>query len=338
MRGMIRVAAGESPKRLDVFLTRQTAGRSRAAIQRAIAAGVITVDGRRARASSRLRPGTLIEWETPHAPRSVEPEPLTLHVLDEDEAIIVIDKPAGLVVHPAPGHWTGTLANALAHRLGERASASLAPTAREGPAPLPSAGPRGPALVHRLDKGTSGVMIAAKTVAAARHLARQFASHTIHRAYLALVVGRPRRRAGRIALALGRDAGDRRRVSAHAPRTVEAITEYRVVESFGRVASLVEVRPRTGRMHQIRAHLASIGHPIAGDAAYGGASACRLAGIEIARPMLHAWQLGLTHPGRGSRVEWEAAPPADLETLLSALRAERRGARAAGPDAEMRYP
>lgn len=337
MRGMIRVAAGESPKRLDVFLARQTAGLSRAAIQRAIVVGVVTVDGRPARASSRLRPGALIEWETPYAARAVEPEPLPLQVLDEDDAIIVIDKPAGLVVHPAPGHWTGTLANALAHRLGLRATPRPDSPVAGGQASRPAAGQRGPALVHRLDKGTSGVMIVAKTALAARHLARQFASHEIHRAYLALVVGRPRRRAGRIALALGRAAGDRRRVSPGAPRSVEAITQYRILEGFGRVASLVEVRPLTGRMHQIRAHLASLGHPVAGDGLYGGEPACRLAGLEVGRPMLHAWQLGVTHPERGCRVEWQAPLPSDLDFLLQALRSNRGGPSPPGLDTRMRY-
>lgn len=329
MRGMIRIAAGESPKRLDTFLVRQTRGLSRAAIQRAIAAGVVTVDGRPARASSRVRPGALIEWETSHTPGPVAPEPLSLTVLDEDEAIIVIDKPAGLVVHPAPGHWTGTLANALVHHLG--------PRDRERAPSRSSAPPRGPALVHRLDKGTSGVMIVAKTAAAARHLGRQFASHSIHRAYLALVVGRPRRRAGRIVLPLGRDPRDRSRVSPDALRSVDAVTEYRIVEGFGGGASLVEARPLTGRMHQIRAHLASIGHPVAGDALYGGAAASRLGVLDVARPMLHAWQLGVTHPDRGCRVDYEAPLPADLATLLHALRAGRGGAGATGRDAGMRY-
>ena len=218
-------------------------------------------------------------------------------------------------MHPGPGHWTGTLLNALVHHVGRRAGAEPSE---------PGDGRRArPGLVHRLDKGTSGVLVIAKTDAAHRDLSRQFRAHSVHRVYLALVAGAVRR-GGLIERALGRDARDRRRVSTRSPATRRAVTEYRVAERLGPDATLVEARPRTGRTHQIRVHLASIGHPVLGDASYGTAAA----DPALPRPMLHAAVLGFTHPASGDYTEYHAPLPADMEAAVARCRAGRGVSRA----------
>ena len=181
MQRITTVSAGQTPRRLDVFVSTQTAHLSRASAQRWIDGGLITVNGRRAKPARLIRPGDVITCHVPvREPPPVEPEPLALHVLHEDAALLVVDKPAGLVMHPGPGHWTGTLLNALVHHVGHR----------DGAGPLEAGdGRRRPGLVHRLDKGTSGVLVIAKTDAAHRDLSRQFRAHSVHRVYLALVAG-----------------------------------------------------------------------------------------------------------------------------------------------------
>jgi len=309
MQRVTTVAAGQSPRRLDVFVSTQTARLSRASAQRWIDGGLITVNGRRAKPARRIRPGDVITCHVAvREPRPVEPEPLALHVLHEDPEVLVVNKPPGLVMHPGPGHWTGTLLNALVHHVGHR----------EGAEPWgPGGGRRSrPGLVHRLDKGTSGVLVIAKTDAAHRDLSRQFRAHSVHRVYLALVAGVVRR-GGLIDRALGRDTRDRRRVSARSAAPRRAVTEFRVAERLGPDATLVEVRPRTGRMHQIRVHLASIGHPVLGDASYDVAPA----DPTLARPMLHAAVLGFVHPATGEYTEYRAPLPADMAGAV----ARRRG-------------
>ena len=211
-------------------------------------------------------------------------------------------------MHPAPGHWTGTLLNALVYHVGRSES-------RDSLAPGDERRAR-PGLVHRLDKGTSGVLVIAKTEAAHRHLSRQFRVHSVHRVYLALVTG-ALRRGGVIDQALGRDTRDGRRVSARSAVPRRAVTEYRVAERLGPDATLVDVRPRTGRMHQIRVHLASIGHPVLGDASYGVAPA----DPALGRPMLHAAVLGFVHPTTGQYVEHGAPLPPDMARAVAARRA-----------------
>jgi 23S rRNA pseudouridine1911/1915/1917 synthase len=211
-------------------------------------------------------------------------------------------------MHPGPGHWTGTLLNALVHHVGyeEGAEARAAGDGRRAR----------PGLVHRLDKGTSGVLVIAKTDAAHRHLSRQFRAHSVHRVYLALVAGAVRR-GGLIDRALGRDPRDRRRVSARSAAPRRAVTEFGVAERLGLDATLVEARPRTGRMHQIRVHLASIGHPVLGDASYGAGPA----DPAVGRPMLHAAVLGFLHPATGAYTEFRAPLPTDMESAVARCRA-----------------
>jgi 23S rRNA pseudouridine1911/1915/1917 synthase len=301
------VSAGQSPRRLDVFVSTQNARLSRASARRWIDGGLITVNGRRAKPARLIRPGDVIACHVvgPEPP-PVEPEAVPLHVLHEDVDVLVVNKPAGLVMHPAPGHWTGTLLNALVHHVGHREGIG-------GDRPLGGRRPR-PGLVHRLDKGTSGVLVIAKTDAAHRELSRQFRVHSVHRVYLALVGGAVRR-GGLIDLALGRDTRDRRRISARSEVRRGALTEFRVAERLGPDATLIEARPRTGRMHQIRVHLASIGHPVLGDAAYGAADPL------LGRPMLHAAVLGFTHPATGEYREFLAPLPPDMEAAVARHRA-----------------
>jgi 23S rRNA pseudouridine1911/1915/1917 synthase len=298
------VSPGQSPRRLDRFVATQSANVSRAAVQRWIATGLITVNGRRAKAAQRIRPGDVIASHLAvRPPIAIEPEDRPLRVLHEDAEILVVDKPAGVTMHPGPGNWTGTLLNALVHHVRDTADVD--------------GGRTRPGLVHRLDKGTSGVVVVAKTDRAHRDLSRQFRAHSIDRMYLALVAGAVRR-GGVIDRPIGRDLRDARRVSTRSARPRGAVTEFRVAERLSPDATLLEVRPRTGRMHQIRVHLAEIGHAVIGDATYADAAT-----LHSARPMLHAALLGFVHPASGARVECRAALPADMQDAVERYRGAR---------------
>jgi len=312
----VTVSAGETPKRLDIFLSTHTADLSRAAIQRLIEKGAVTVNGKRPKPSQKIKPGDEIAWDVPKpAPLEIGGEPIPLDVLYEDEALLVLNKPAGIVVHPAPGHWSGTLVNALLYHMQSGAVA-------EGESFASIGGRERPGLVHRLDKGTSGVMVIAKTDAAHQGLSKQFKAHTINRVYLALVSGSVRGKTGRVELAIGRDTKNRKKISARTTSPREAVTEFQVVERFGKAATLVEVHPQTGRTHQIRVYLASLGHPLLGDDTYGGRKVSAMGDSPIARPMLHARTLGFTHPVIGKHLEYTVPPPADMEELLQVLRTQ----------------
>ena len=315
MQRFTTVSAGEHPKRLDVYLSTHTADLSRAAIQRLIEKGAVTVNGKRPKPSQKVKPGDEIAWDVPKPePLEIDGEPIPLDVLFEDDALLVLNKPAGIVVHPAPGHWSGTLINALLHHMQAKGPAA-------GEESFASIGGRErPGLVHRLDKGTSGMMVIAKTDAAHQGLSKQFKTHTIHRVYLALVIGSVKGKTGRVDLAIGRDTKNRKKISARTTSPREAATEFHVAERFGKVATLVEVHPQTGRTHQIRVHLTSLGHSLLGDETYGGRKVCVLDDICIERPMLHARTLGFTHPVTGKYLEYTVPPPADMESLLRLLR------------------
>jgi 23S rRNA pseudouridine1911/1915/1917 synthase len=316
------VSAGETPKRLDIFLSTHTADLSRAAIQRLIEKGAVTVNGKRPKPSQKIKPGDAIAWDVPKpAPLEIGGEPIPLDVLFEDESLLVLNKPAGIVVHPAPGHWSGTLVNALLYHMQSGAVA-------EGKSFASIGGRERPGLVHRLDKGTSGVMVIAKTDAVHQGLSKQFKAHTINRVYWALVGGSVKGRTGRVELAIGRDTKNRKKISSRTTAPREAVTEFQVVERFGpkqsgKEATLIEVRPQTGRTHQIRVHLASLGHPLLGDDTYGGRRAGTIGEAQIERPMLHARTLGFTHPVTGKHLEYTVPPPADMEALLQLLRAHQ---------------
>jgi 23S rRNA pseudouridine1911/1915/1917 synthase len=299
--------------RLDAWLARAVPTLSRARIQSLIEEGHIDLEGGRARASSRLRPGQAITVTVP-APRAADPqpEPIALEVVHEDDDLIVVDKPAGLVVHPGAGSPGGTLVNALLHH-----AKSLSGVG----------GVLRPGIVHRLDKGTSGLLVVAKNDAAHRSLITQFSGRTVEKEYLALVLGVPRAKEGTVDAAIGRDPHDRKRMSIRASRGREARSTWRVVETFDG-AALLRVRIHTGRTHQIRVHLSSLGHPVAGDATYGGtrtpssrSAAARSALAGLGRPALHAARLSFVHPGSGGPMAFESPLPRDLATLLDQLRA-----------------
>ncbi len=309
MRTELVVTAGESPKRLDLFLANREPELSRSALQRLILDGRITINGQAVKPSQKIKPGDRIVLEIPRPePLELKPEPIPLDVLYEDEALVVLNKPAGLVVHPAPGHWSGTLVNALLHHF-DRPDGSLSSIG----------GKERPGLVHRLDKETSGVMVVAKTDQAHRSLAGQFKQHSITRVYEALAWGTLKKSEGAIELAIGRDTKERKKFSARTAHPRASATGYKVLQRLGKLATLVELRPRTGRTHQIRVHLAALGHPVLGDPTYGGRKVKALDEIAIPRVMLHARTLGFVHPTTGRPLEFSAPAPSDFARVFDAL-------------------
>ena len=296
--------------RLDRFLaaTGQVGTRSQA--KHLIDAGHVRVDGAVRKGGYILRAGAAVEADVPAVePLSVEAEALPVSVLYEDADLLAIDKPPGMVVHPAPGARRGTLVNALAHRLGTLADIG---------------DPERPGIVHRLDRDTSGVLLVARTVRALEALARQFRERTIEKRYLAVVRGRLEPASGVIDRPIGRHPHERKRMSVRSRRGRAAITRWTVLERLPD-ATLVRLAPETGRTHQLRVHLASAGHPIIGDAVYGvrRAGRARSAGPSFARQALHAEEIRFTHPTTGKRVSVRAPLPSDFEQLLAALRQTR---------------
>lgn len=321
-------------KRLDAWLSAQLApDLSRNRIQALIGAGQVTVAGIVVRETKyKLQDGMTIEIMIPE-PEDATPqgEDIPLEILYEDTDLIVINKPAGLVVHPGNGNWTGTLVNALIHHCGNTLSGI--------------GGVKRPGIVHRLDKETSGVIVVAKNDLAHRHLSAQFADHgrtgDLERAYLAIVWGTPDRTTGKIDAPLGRSHRDRtKQAIVHEERddARHAVTHFEVLERFGAkedstaLASLVECQLETGRTHQIRVHMAHIGHPLVGDLEYGGAYKTKANKLDeplqstvkgFSRQALHARLLAFEHPATGEIMRFEAPPPGDMSELLEAFRKAR---------------
>lgn len=303
------VTSGEQPKRLDVFLVNRERDISRSALQRLIELGRIRINDQVVKASQKIKPGDRITMDVPKPePLALKGEAIPLEVLFEDDALLVLNKPAGIVVHPAPGNWTGTLVNALLHHF--QTSGGTVSTI---------GGKERPGLVHRLDKETSGVMVIAKTDHAHRALAAQFKHHTITRVYEALIWGVPKKGHGLIELAIGRDTKERKKFSSRTTSPKESATEYKVDHRYGKLAAHVLLYPRTGRTHQLRVHLTSLGHPILGDPTYGGRKVCTVDHVEIPRVMLHARTLGFQHPTTGEVREFTRPFPSDMEAVAQAL-------------------
>ncbi|WP_374449256.1 RluA family pseudouridine synthase [Stella sp.] len=308
--------AEDAGERADRFLAARFDGVSRSRIKGLIEGGAVTVDGATlSDPSLRVKAGQTFAIVVPE-PEPAEPEAqdIRLAVVYEDEEVIVVDKPAGMVVHPAPGNPDRTLVNALLAHCG----ASLRGIG----------GVRRPGIVHRIDKDTSGLLVAAKSEPALTGLQRQFADHSARRSYLAVVWGVPNPLAGEIEGDIGRHPVDRQRMAIVARGGRPALTRYRTIRRVGSRASLLECRLATGRTHQIRVHLAARGHPLVGDPVYGRTRGARNAGADAAaraalagfsRQALHAATLGFSHPITGKWLEFESPLPEDMGTLLARL-------------------
>lgn len=288
--------------RLDAALAQLFPEHSRSRLQHWLRAGLIRIDGVLADPKRKVHGGEIVSRAVAPAPTLQHAaEDIPLPIVFEDDALIVIDKPAGLVVHPGNGNERGTLMNALLHH---------APALAE----LPRAG-----IVHRLDKDTSGLMVVAKTLAAQTHLVRELQARTMKRHYLALVLGRIERD-GSVDAPIGRHPTQRIRMAVVKNGGKAARTHYFVRERFA-ACTLLECRLETGRTHQIRVHMASIKHPLVGDPVYGRKKSGDARLDAFARQALHAWRLALVHPASGGEMQWEAPLPADFASLLEALRA-----------------
>lgn len=329
-------------ERLDVYITRFVKNASRNKVQQGIKEGRVVVNGKTiTRVSYRVQGNDTIVctvWRPP--PLELIPEDLPLDIVFEDEWLLVVNKAAGMVVHPAYGHRSGTLVNALLHHLGGK-SISLEEDEGLGDLPLSSMNARStnvqdtsirPGIVHRLDKDTSGLLVVAKDNVTHARLAKQFMAHTTRRKYRAIVWGTPKTTTGRIESALGRDPRDRKKMAVvPAERGKHAITNYHVLEPL-RHTALVEFRLETGRTHQIRVHANHINHPILGDATYGGQVVryglrsgprdvfFRRLFERMPRQALHAFQLGFLHPQTGQTIDFECPMPEDMAFVWASLR------------------
>ncbi len=316
-----RVGSEGAGERLDRFLAAALAGFSRSRLKNLVESGQVSLGGAAVTdPAMRVKPGQIFTLAVP-PPETATPEPqaMDLDIRFEDEHLLVLDKPAGLVVHPAPGNLDGTLVNALLAHCG----ASLSGIG----------GVKRPGIVHRLDKDTSGLMVVAKNEAAHRALARDFAAHEVARAYQAVVWGVPQPKSGEISGRIGRNPRDRKKMAVVASRGKLAMTRYKVLKTFGAQggkagAALVECRLATGRTHQIRVHMTAKGHPLIGDATYGKQSQSRLAALpekarktaaSLGRQALHAYLLGFRHPANGEYLEFRSRLPKDISRLITSL-------------------
>ncbi len=299
--------------RMDVFLAQADESFSRSQIKNAIEEGDVTVNGKVPKVSQHLKEGDVVALHLEPAVEAVAaPQDIPLEVVYEDAFIIVINKPAGMVVHPAPGNPDKTLVNALLFHCGDLSGIG---------------GVLRPGIVHRLDKETSGLIVAAKSDEAHRSLSAQFEKHDVHKKYVALVWGNIKGQSGEILLPVGRHPVDRKKMSTKSRHGKDALTLWRVRERYG-TATLLDVEIKTGRTHQIRVHLSERGYPVIGDAVYGNASKLQTiknaelkAGIKsLERQALHAAQLSFIHPQSGERAVFTAPIPADIENLCGLFR------------------
>ncbi|HEY1769553.1 MAG TPA: RluA family pseudouridine synthase [Chthoniobacterales bacterium] len=291
----LEVTRADAGSRLDRFLAAALPQFSRVRLQNLIREGAVTLQGKSARPREIVRAGDIVRLIEPAAETiEARAENIPLQILFEDEDLLVIDKPAGLVVHPGAGNQTHTLVNALLHHCATLSGIG---------------GKLRPGIVHRLDKETSGVMVVAKNDAAHQALSRQFADREVTKIYLALVVGTLRRARGSLDLAIARHPVERKKMAIDRERGRSARTDYRVLRA-GANASLLECTLHSGRTHQIRVHLHHLGHPVLGDSLYSRAQK-----MPAPRQMLHAWKLGFTHPRSGERMLFEAPAPADFQEM-----------------------
>jgi len=304
-------------QRLDVYLSEKDLDLSRSWIQRLISSGKIRVNDSVVKPSYKIRTGDRIEVTIPKPrPLKVEPEKISLNILYEDRDLIVVNKPRGMVVHPGAGVFSGTLVNALLYHCKDL---------------LGIGGALRPGIVHRLDKDTSGVLVVAKNDFTHLALSKQFKERSVNKRYIALVKGRVLREEGKIKAPIGRHPVRRKKMAAGLRRAREAVTGYRVLERFEDF-TLLEAAPETGRTHQIRVHLSHIGHPIVGDAKYGGritgyrlqATGYKEAVVSLQGQALHAQTLGFVHPRTKEYMEFNAPLPEDMERVIDQLRSGNR--------------
>lgn len=302
----IDVQISEAGKRIDIFLAKRT-GITRSQIQRLITQGNVLINSKDVSQNYRLKSKDLISINIPDKEtEGLLPEPIPLDILYKDDHLVVVNKPAGMVVYPAAGHAHGTLMNALSYHCRKLTTVG---------------GPLRPGVVHRLDKDTSGVMVIALNDKAYYNLIEQFKHRTINRKYIALVYGNLREDEGEIALKIGRSESDRKKMSTRVRKGKEAVTRWKVLKRFGN-ATLVEARLGTGRTHQIRVHFASIGHPLLGDRTYGKKVEIEAKTRKIIlfpRQMLHAELLGFTHPATGAYLEFSSPVPEDMAKRINDL-------------------
>ena len=293
---IFKVPAEYKGKRIDLFLSQHLKDRlSRVKIQKLISENNVRIDGQPHKNNYRLREGQTIEIEIPQGQElKIEPENIPVNVVYEDDDVIVVDKPAGMVVHPAVGNWTGTLVSALLYKSGKLSELGL---------------PHRPGVVHRIDKETSGLLVLAKTDAAYLGLAKQFKNRTISRKYLAIVQDVVAQEEGLIEVPIGRHPVHRKQMAVSFTKGKNAISTYKVIKRF-KDFTLVEVRLKTGRTHQIRVHMAYIGHPVLGDEKYSKES------HAIGRQALHAATLGFKHPVTGKYIEFESPMPQDMRKIV----------------------
>ncbi|HSB03810.1 MAG TPA: RluA family pseudouridine synthase [Thermodesulfobacteriota bacterium] len=300
--------------RLDQFLVAGEINLSRSQVKKLVEEEFILLNGKPTKPSAHVKARDQISGTLPSPkPLSIEPESLPLTILYEDPSIIIVDKPAGMVVHPAPGNPSGTLVNALVHHCKDLAGIN---------------GVLRPGIVHRLDKETSGVMVVAKNDEAYHQLAKQFKNRTIEKVYLAVARGKFSQEVGSIDLSIGRHPSERKRMSTRTRRGRPAVTRWRVIERFNGL-TLLEIFPKTGRTHQIRVHLSAIGHPLLNDPLYGKKGRGQDSMIKeclkmLNRQALHAYRLGLIHPRTGERIEFTAPLPKDMRDVLEWLRPQKR--------------
>ncbi len=302
------VDAGQAGKRLDVVLAEHVSSVSRTQLARHIAEGAVTLNGGTAAPSQKVKRGDQVVW-TPPATRVVElaAEDIPLRIVFEDAHLVIVDKPPGLVVHPAAGHEDGTLVNALLGHCHDLRGIG---------------GELRPGIVHRIDKGTSGLLVVAKDDATMNALGADFKVHRIRRVYEAIAVGRPARASGTVDTLHGRDPHDRKKFSIKVKTGKRAVTHWRVVEALG-AATRMEAELETGRTHQVRVHFAAMGCPLLGDLTYGRPPRdldVRAIGQALGRQALHARTLGFHHPATGQWLEFESPPPPDFMAALAALR------------------